>query len=111
MTRAISSLPVPDSPWIRTVAREAATRPTSLKSFCIDGEVPTMSSILNGRDDSTETNSAPRLLREAEAFGAGGGRIDAEAALLEVHREQLADAAVVVDDEDAVHFSCRRSRR
>jgi hypothetical protein len=44
-----------------------------------------------------------RLLRQAEAFRAGRGRGDAEAPLLEVHAEQLADRPIVVHDEDAIH--------
>ncbi len=43
MTRAISSLPVPDSPWISTVAYDAETLPISFTSRCIGGLLPTMS--------------------------------------------------------------------
>ena len=38
-----------------------------------------------------------------EALGAGGSGDDAEAALFQVHGEQLANAPVVVDDQDSIH--------
>ena len=42
MARAISSLPVPLSPWISTVELVRATRSTRVKTACIFGLLPMM---------------------------------------------------------------------
>src|SRR5207245_348608 len=108
MIRAISSFPVPLSPWMSTVARLAATRPTALNSCCIGGDAPTRSSSFTARRASTEGKSVPphrRRQSEARASPRGSARADdAIAGLVEMHREELADGAVVVDDEDSFHL-------
>ena len=44
---AINSLPVPDSPWIRTVAIVVDNFPIALKTFCIAWDSPMMSSLVS----------------------------------------------------------------
>jgi hypothetical protein len=47
--RATSSLPVPDSPLMRTVMFERASRPMARNTSCIDGASPMMSGLLSQR--------------------------------------------------------------
>ena len=81
MTRAMSSLPVPLSPLIITVARLLVTLPISFTSTCITRLVPTMSPsraaavstlTLAARRDSCRYSSARSTTRSSAATSGKG---------------------------------------
>ncbi|CAM4389569.1 hypothetical protein COSO111634_38460 [Corallococcus soli] len=81
MTRAMSSLPVPLSPVISTVAALPVTLPISFTNCCMDALVPTMSPrrttafsrwTSSARRDSWRYSSA-RSTTRSRAAGSGKG--------------------------------------
>ena len=112
-SRAASSLPVPLSPVMRTLTREAAARATSSLARRMAAESPTRSSStavvpfserFSSRRRSRSAASARKRRLPSSAGAASAASEPEEPAVLLVERRRVAAARLALeDDEDAEH--------